>query len=125
MISKALRERVAILLYSDKELVKIFNKLQRSTKELNLNLSMHRLILEKINIDADFINELNISSKDVTQLNIYKEIISNSRRIKAMTIRLKGFQKLMTVRLSTNKILIYGQHSKEDIIEFFRLLTNL
>jgi len=110
--------------FKNKSLLAVWRRLKKSFFEKNHNIQLHRIILERVYIESDFIKELNISTGNIEELGLYTDLMKNSERIKVITFKIlwDGFKenyKNMTVRIDySGNILIYGDHSKETINEF-------
>ncbi|HEC38171.1 hypothetical protein LCGC14_1022020 [marine sediment metagenome] len=113
------------VIFKDKQLWQIWRKLNSNSTD-NLEFKLHRVILKNTFIDADKISELNIHANNVGSLGIIGDLIKQSERINAMTIKIKGFysgNRWTTVRIDkSGSMLIYGKHESNIIIEFLDLL---
>ena len=125
VIEKTLGNNIIPYTFMGKDLLKLWYKLKKATEENSKQLFLHRLILSKTFLEADEIDELNICSKDVSKLDYFKTLTKSAKKIKVITIRLKGLtemNKIFTVRIAQNQLQIYGNHLTKTIIEFLKYL---
>lgn len=111
--------------FTDKQLWKIWKKLNNVIASNNLEIKLHRLILKKSYFESDKIDELNIHAEDVSQIGVIEDFIRKSEQIKAITLKIRGFydeNKWFTIRIDKNgSLLIYGNHPPEIIEKFLKL----
>ena len=113
------------LFFKDKQLWQIWKGMSTKAAIDNLEMKLHRLIIKNTFIEADKIKELNLHSNDISNLGIVGDIVKQSERIKAITIKIKGFysdNKWTTVRIDKNgSVLLYGKHEPDIIVKFLDL----
>lgn len=113
------------LFFKNKQLWQFWKKIFANATSDNLEMILHRLIIKNTYIEADKIKELNIHSKDINNLGVINELVRQSERIKAITIKIRGFysdNKWTTVRIDKNgSILIYGKHEPGAVIKLLNL----
>ncbi len=121
VIERSLDINIVPISFPEKDLLGLWRKLKKSVENDGKHISLHRLIIEKTFLESDEINELNISTSDVSQLGYFKDLTSNAKKIKVITIRIKGLaesKKVFTVRIARNQMQIYGTHPTSTIIKF-------
>ena len=113
------------LFFKDKQLWQFWKKIYANVATDNLEMILHRLIIKNTYIEADKIKELNIHSNDISSLGVINEMVRQSERIKAITIKIRGFyseNKWTTVRIDKNgSILIYGRHEPGVVMKLLKL----
>jgi len=108
--------------FSDKGLWLFWNSLLKESKQNSYDINLHRIILQKTYTEFDDIEELNIHAKDVSTLEMLSPLVHNAKRIKVITIRIRGLfkdapKKWITIRIDRKgSFLIYKQPEKNQVL---------
>jgi len=110
--------------FKKKGLINIWKNLEKQSNEIGFNVKLHRLILHKVFLEGDFLNEMNLSTNNIQNIGYFKQLIQDSEEIRAITFKIRWnalsseneILKDITSRLdSSGNLLVYGNHLKESI----------
>lgn len=125
LVEKQFNQEIIPISYSNKDLLKLWNRIKNRSKNDRNRIQLHRIILEHTYLDSDEIKELNIHSKDVSEIGLFTELTKLAKKIKAITVKIHGISnenKPFTVRIGQKSIQIYGNHPIESILIFIGYL---
>jgi len=127
LIANFLYQHITPITFPKKDLLKLWQKMEKTTKKQNKTITLHRIIIQNSYLGADEVRELNISSKDVSELEYFESLTQNARRIHVITVRIKGLdshtKKALTARIANQDIHIYGTPALSTIINFLHYFS--
>ncbi|MHA1233343.1 MAG: hypothetical protein ACTSPQ_22190 [Candidatus Helarchaeota archaeon] len=91
LIEKFLENNINILPkdFKPKVLMKIWNNLKNYCQEEGYNIKLHRIILNKVYLNGDFIRELNLSTNNLQDLGYFKNLVQNSEQVRVITFKIR------------------------------------